>query len=1020
MPSRVLTTTPPALPHHVVSAFLREHYGLAGTLTALDSERDQNFRLDEEGGGDSTNRRWVVKVANAAEELPALELQAAIFRHVEEVDPALAVPRIRLTSAGDPLATCEAGGTRHFVRVVGWLDGTPFASATGARAALPALGAALGRLGAALRGFAHPGAIRQFDWDLACAARSRARLHFVADPARRALAEYFLDRFDDLVAPALRRCRAQVIHGDANDHNVLVRGVDGAPAVALIDFGDAVHSALVNEVAVACAYAMLGSDTPVDDAATIAAAFHAVTPLLGEEVDLLFDLIAARLVISVTISASRAARIGANAYLGVSEGAAWELLSRLRAMDPIIVTAILRHACALEASPGARVTTAWIEANRRRLAPLLDGPLERLSTDIVPFGDPAHPIAVATAAQRPDEAERHWNEWAAARGVELGIGPYGEERAVYTADGFVSTLARGARRSVHLGLDLFAAAGTSVRTPVAGRVIDVYATGLPLDYGHAVVLEHQPAPGVRFWTLWGHLGADTLRDRRVGESLAAGDVVARLGTSAENGGWQPHLHLQVVTYRPRSAGDVIGVGEPSYRAVWSELFPDPSTLAGLQPEALAGRGMETNEILRARKAALIRNLSVSYRTPLTIVRGEGTRLYDARGRAYLDCYNNVAHLGHAHPEIVGVLARQASLLNTNTRYLHEHIIAYAEALTRTLPTPLTVAAFTCSGSEANDLALRMARRYTGAQGVVALDWAYHGHLTSLIEVSPYKYKRRGGSGRPPTTGEAALPDPYRAPADWPPGEVAARYAATVSAAALQLAEAGHAPAAFIAESLPSTAGQVVLPEGYLPLAYAAAHAAGAVVVADEVQVGFGRFGTHMWGFDAEGALPDIVTMGKPIGNGHPMAALVTTPEIADAFDNGMEYFNTFGGNPVSCAVGLEVLRILERDCLMENARVVGADILARMRGLMGRHEVIGDVRGRGLMLGMELVDDRTSKRPATARAGRVAERCRELGVLLGTDGPHDNVIKVRPAMVFSRADADLLMQVLERALEETA
>ena len=442
MSSQVLTTKPPALPRHVVSAFLREHYGLAGTLTALDSERDQNFRLDEESGGDSTNRRWVVKVANAAEELPALELQAAIFHHVEVVDPTLAVPRIRLTSAGDPLATCEAGGTRHFVRVVGWLDGAPFASATGARAALPALGAALGRLGAALRGFAHPGAIRQFDWDLSCAARSRARLHFVADPARRALAEYFLDRFDDLVAPALRRCRAQVIHGDANDHNVLVRGVDGAPAVALIDFGDAVHSALVNEVDVACAYAMLGSDTPVDDAATIAAAFHAVTPLLGEEVDLLFDLIAARLVISVTISASRAARIGANAYLGVSEGAAWELLSRLRAMDPIIVTAILRHACALEASPGARATTAWVEANRRRLAPLLDVPLERLSTDIVPFGDPAHPIAVATAARRPDEAERHWNEWAAARGVELGIGPYGEERAVYTANGFTARRSR--------------------------------------------------------------------------------------------------------------------------------------------------------------------------------------------------------------------------------------------------------------------------------------------------------------------------------------------------------------------------------------------------------------------------------------------------------------------------------------------------------------------------------------------------------------------------------------------------
>ncbi|HSE75624.1 MAG TPA: aminotransferase class III-fold pyridoxal phosphate-dependent enzyme, partial [Dongiaceae bacterium] len=234
-----------------------------------------------------------------------------------------------------------------------------------------------------------------------------------------------------------------------------------------------------------------------------------------------------------------------------------------------------------------------------------------------------------------------------------------------------------------------------------------------------------------------------------------------------------------------------------------------------------------------------------------------------------------------------------------------------------------------------------------------------------------------------------------------------------------LAKDGRGLAAYIAESLPSSAGQIVLPDGYLQAAHAAARAGGAVVIADEVQIGFGRVGSHLWAFETQDATPDIITMGKPIGNGHPMAAVVTTEEIAESFANGMEYFNTFGGNPVSCAVGLKVLEIIARDGLLCNAAIIGADLLARMRALMGKHGVIGDVRGLGLMLGMDLVEDRRTKEPATERAGRVVERCRELGVLMGTDGPYDNVIKLRPPLIFSKANADHLMQVLEQAFADT-
>jgi 4-aminobutyrate aminotransferase-like enzyme/Ser/Thr protein kinase RdoA (MazF antagonist) len=1008
----VLTVLPPAFTPTAVAQAVKDLYGLIGTLSPLDSERDQNFKLTEASG-----RSWVVKIANVAENGDALDFQAALLRHIAETDPDFPLPHLLPTLSGDKLGHCVGNdGQRHFMRVVSWLPGYPFAKGLRTTESFGQLGQILGRMTMALQSFGHPAAHRLFDWDLTQSGRSRNRLRFIADPRRREILEYFLDRFETGILPALRRTRAQVIHGDANDYNLLVD--ENGDIAGLIDFGDAIHSHLINEVAVAAAYMILDRDAPIDDAGRIAAGFHRVNPLHAEEIDLLFDLLAMRLVISVTISASRHDRVKDNEYLNISEAPAWKLLERLRAMDPMLATGVLRQACGFEAAPGARAVTAWIDRHKDELAAVTDVAPRLQNKAVVPFGNSGDPIAAASAAGKPEIAEKLWQERAAAEHVTLGLGPWGEDRPVYTADAFRSRLAEGMRRSLHLGLDLFAPAGSNLHAPLAGRVLDLYVSAIPQDYGHVVLLEHEPEAGITFYSLWGHLSAATVKALKVGDIVPAGGIFGQTGKPAENGGWQPHVHIQLLTYRPAGAGDVIGAGEPGYRSVWAELFPDPAAFAGIPPEALKQNGLAPDDIYAARRSKLIRNLSTSYRRPLKIVRGEGVYLYDDRGRAYLDCYNNVAHLGHAHPEIVEVLARQSAILNTNTRYLHDNIIAYATALTATLPKPLTVAGFVCSGSEANELALRLARNHRNARGIIALDWAYHGNTQGLIEISPYKYKRKGGMGRPATTGEAALPDAYRAPSDWPREEIGRRYAASVAEVAAAMRREGQPPAAFIAESLPSSAGQIVLPKGYLTAAYAAARAAGTLVIADEVQIGFGRIGAHMWGFEMDGVVPDIVTMGKPIGNGHPMAALVTTPEIADRFNNGMEYFNTFGGNPVSCAVGLKVLEILERDRLRENALQIGNHLLDRMRELAERHPVIGDVRGLGLMLGLDLVEDRTTKKPATDYAGRIVEYCCDNGVFLGTDGPYDNVIKMRPAMVFTRAQADHLMAVLADAFDK--
>jgi 4-aminobutyrate aminotransferase-like enzyme len=395
-------------------------------------------------------------------------------------------------------------------------------------------------------------------------------------------------------------------------------------------------------------------------------------------------------------------------------------------------------------------------------------------------------------------------------------------------------------------------------------------------------------------------------------------------------------------------------------------------------------------------------------------------LYDETGRAYLDVYNNVPLVGHSHSRVVRAVREQVALLNTNTRYLHDTVVSYAERLTALLPEPLRVCYFVNSGSEANELALRLARASIGQDDVIVLEHAYHGHTTTLIDVSPYKFDGPGGRGRKPWVHVALLPDDYRGPYRRSHREAGAKYASHVAEILERIHAEGRGGAAFLAETLPSVAGQIVFPPGYLAAAYRHVRAAGGVCIADEVQTGFGRLGTHFWGFETQAVVPDILVLGKPIGNGFPLAAVVATPEVAGSFDNGMEFFSTFGGNPVACAAGLAVLDVLEQERLQENALRVGRHLIAALKDLKDRHSLIGDVRGSGLFLGVELVRDRETLEPATREATYVVNRLRERGILTGTDGPHDNVLKLRPPLVFSESDADLFVATLDEVLGEDA
>jgi 4-aminobutyrate aminotransferase-like enzyme len=430
----------------------------------------------------------------------------------------------------------------------------------------------------------------------------------------------------------------------------------------------------------------------------------------------------------------------------------------------------------------------------------------------------------------------------------------------------------------------------------------------------------------------------------------------------------------------------------------------------------------TDDDLRARRAATLGTaLSLSYREPLHIVRGLGAYLYDADGRAYLDAVNNVAHVGHSHPRVVEAASRQMALLNTNTRYLHETLVAYAERLAALLPDGLEVVWLTNSGSEANELALRLARAATGRRDVAVHDGAYHGNTTGLVDIIPNKFAGPRGDGRPPHVHVAPLPDAYRGRRrddGAPTAATGTAYADDLAATLREATQRGHPPGAVIAESFPGSAGQVIPPPGFLAGAFDHARAHGAIAIADEVQTGFGRVGApDWWAFAVQGASPDVVTLGKPIGNGHPLGAVITTRAVADAFARGPEYFNTFGGNPVAAAVGMAVLDVLEEEHLRERAASTGARLLEGFRRLATEHEAIGDVRGVGMFLGLVLVTDRATRDPDAPLAEAVVEHAKSRGVLLSTDGLDHEVLKVKPPLVWGDAEADRLLEVLDEALQ---
>ncbi len=1022
----------------------RRLYLLDVTASPLPGEHDLNFRLETPDG-----ERFVLKIARPGQCSAPLELQAAVLDHLAKANLTLQVPQWVQPVAD---AASPSAQTQHFgstlregqpcaVHLLTWVDGHTLRHLRHrSPALLEAWGACVGELSRALRHFEHPAAHRYLVWDQRHAGAARRHLDLIDQPALRLLAERHLDTFDAVFPQERQDLPWAVCYNDAHEDNLLVeRGADYQPRLTgLIDVGDVVYTYAICELATACAYAAMDQPDPLAAILDVAKgycttrrALDKLDKLLPQECEVLFALIVGRLLTTVTQSALARQEQPDNAYRSVSEEQAWALLQRLDQICPRQLYYLLHANFSGQVLPERQRFDAWL-SQQIAFHPIVHVdvhalvPLD-LSVGSAELGHYSNYGALPTF-------ERHMRRLLEDKNAAFGYGGYGEIRPLYTTDLFEIEGNAGPQwRTRHLGLDIWGAAGTKVMAPLAGIVHSFRQNDGPRDYGATIILQHDvlAANGLpfRFFTLYGHLTAASLQGLAPGRRIASGESFACFGESHENGGWPPHLHFQVILDLLDQSGDFPGVTFAADHGLPLSLCPDPAPLSGLfdptgpQQQAPAHPDhdllqTEANRILAGRKAHLGASLSTSYARPLHMVRGQGAFLLDSSGRRYLDTVNNVAHVGHEHPRVVEALVQQARLLNTNTRYLHAQLTDFAQALLATFPPSLAVVHFVNSGSEANELALRMARTYTGERDMIAVDVGYHGNTGAVVDVSSYKFQHQAGLPVPAETQIVSMPDTYRGRFR-DPATAGLDYAHDVDAAIARIQAKSGGVAGFICESILSCGGQVVLPQGYLTAAFAKTRAAGGVCISDEVQTGLGRVGSHWWAFETQGVLPDIVTIGKPLGNGHPLAAVVCTRAIAEAFaKTGMEYFNTFGGNPVSAAVGLAVLRVIEEEGLRQNAVQTGNYLLKQLRQLEGVHPRIGNVRGLGLFSGIELVSDPFLRSPDAALARYVSECMRERGILTSTDGPDHNVLKFKPPMVFNQRHADRLIHEIDRALQD--
>ena len=944
-------------------AIVRQHYGLDARLESLGSQQDLNFKVLAD------QRSYVLKICHA--DYRPLELQAQHAAMAHLAGKGLPVPQVVPALDGQPLLALQIGEQALQVRLLSYIEGQPLTRLKHLPRELVArLGRLAAEVGNGLADFQHPGLERTLQWDPRHApALVELLLPVLAQPTQRARVAQAAFEAQQHLHGRLDALPVQAVHLDITDDNsVWARDAQRQWQLqGLIDFGDVVACWRVAELSVTCAALLHHCQGDPFALLPAIAAYHAACPLNEAELQVLWPLVVLRAAVLVLSSEQQLQVDPGNAYIRGNIEHEWEIFDMATAVPmELMVAAIFDGVGQSIAQTSKNVTAPLLpDAQGKKWTALDLGVLAEHFID----GNWQHrdidQRLLASAAQATGYAHTLYGQYRLSRTV-----PDSPDEPATCA--------------LHVELQLPAA--SLVKAPFAGKLRHTADAGLVL-VGESQALH-----------LWGLSNSGQGGDAVPAGALlgqTSGSLLVQLCNSAEI---SPPLFCT-----------------PTRAAAWQALCPSPAAVLGLACDAAPLA--DANALLQRRDASFARSQKHYYHAPPHIERGWRNHLIDMQGRSYLDMLNNVAVLGHGHPRMAREAARQWSLLNTNSRFHYAAIAEFSERLLALAPGSMDRIYLVNSGTEANDLAIRLAWAASGGRDMLSVLEAYHGWSVATDAISTsIADNPQALSTRPDWVHPVTAPNTYRGA--YRGDGSTAQYVQDVETTLQRLAEQQRQVAGFICEPVYGNAGGIALPPGYLQQVYAKVRAAGGVCIADEVQVGYGRLGEHFWGFEEQGVVPDIITMAKGMGNGHPLGAVITRREIAEALEAEGYFFSSAGGSPVSCRIGMAVLDVMHEEQLWENAREVGAHFKRRLEGLIAEHPLVGAVHGSGFYLGLELVRDRHTLEPATEETAALCDRLRELGIFMQPTGDYLNILKIKPPMVTTRESVNFFVDSVSKVLSE--
>ena len=982
-------------------------YGIEGEIIKLYGELDLNFKVTSNKG-----ISYLLKISRSNFNPKYIDFQSSLIKHINKNCEIKTNIIIKTIDKRESSVIKDKYNLVRSVRLFTWIEGRLWSSVNPIKKKLRTqLGTYTALISSSLISFDHTLSSREIDWDISNSLWVESYLSKFNSRKHKLINSFITDFKKNLIL--YNSLEKSIIHNDINDNNIIVSNNMREPVIeSIIDFGDSVYSQRINDLAISCAYGIMNLNDPLSGCCEIVSGYNKTLNISENELKLLYNLIGMRLVISVTKSMINKLDHPDNDYLTISEKPAWDLLEKWSSINSEFAYYSFRKSCNLNAHPDCNKFYKWVR-NKKFTAKDLFPTIQKKEFLKVDLSVGSEWIGGKNEVEDLDIFQFKINKLQKENSKKIIAGGYLEPRSIYTSESYEKTGNYGPEnRTIHLGLDFWLPPGTKVASIFDGEVITAVNDKGHKEYGGLVIIKHK-IDEIEFYTLYGHNTEESVLKNKIGSKVKKGDIIAEIANYPENGNWAPHLHFQVMLSMLNYKTDYPGVCYFNQIDVWKDLCPDPNLLfksRNLDPDISNSQ----EELIKHRKNHLGKSLKLHYEEPLHIVRGEGVYLIDIKGRKYLDTVNNVAHVGHENESVVAKGKSQMSILNTNSRYLHKNINELSKELLKTLPRELSVVHFVNSGSEANELAIRMMKSHTGQSDVIVSEHGYHGNTNICVDISSYKFDGKGGSGPPENTHVIPIPNSFRGKFRGP--NTAMKYVNEVKECIKNIHSKKRGLGGFIIEPILSCGGQVELPKGFLKETYELVRKNGGICISDEVQVGCGRLGKSFWGFEIHNVIPDIITIGKPLGNGHPIGAVVCTKEIAESFANGMEFFNTFGGNPVSCSIGTEVLKFVKNQKLQKKSKYLGDYFKGELIKLSKKFEIIGDIRGQGLFLGIEFVNSEMS--PLNEETRYIVNRLKKFGILSSVDGPENNVIKIKPPLTFSKHNCDMFILYLSKILNE--